>query len=229
MRVQPPAAMFQPPARAPTPQGGGHRIPTPQAQLHPSQLLPPQPPPPRMAVPSPGPRAPSPAARAPSPAVRAPSPLKPPLPPAHTPSRSEPAPVPKPVTDLALLDETVENISLEQFKEFVRKWIDLDKTIKVAQETLREKKKLRDKLAAIIQKFMCKYNIEDLNTKEGKIRCKVRQVKAPITQTEVKQKLQEIFSHDERKKEEVLGKIYNTKERPRVEKVSLRRLKITNA
>lgn len=158
----------------------------------------------------------------PAPSPRAPSPLRPPLHP-HTPSRND-----APKNEVVTVDDSVDHISLEQFKEFVRKWIDLDKNIKTSTETLREKKRLREKLAGIIQKFMCKYNIEDLNTKEGKIRCKVRQVKAPVTQTEVKQKIQELFSNDEKKKEEIMGKIYQ-KERPKVEKVSLRRLKITSA
>lgn len=128
---------------------------------------------------------------------------------------------------MVLVDEPSENITLEQFKELVRRWIEMDNNIKKVQETVRDMRKGREKLAAIIQKFMCKYNIEDLNTKEGKIRCRVQTVKPKVSQTEVKQRLNDLFSHDEKKKEEVLKKIYTT-EKPVVEKVSLRRLKISN-
>jgi hypothetical protein len=117
------------------------------------------------------------------------------------------------------------NITLEEFKEYVKKWIELDNTIKRAQEAIKERKQARDKLSMLISKFMCKYDIEDLNTKEGRIRCKVMQVKAPVSQKVVKQKIIDYFQNDENKKEEIISKIYN--ERETVQKVSLRRLKIS--
>lgn len=118
-----------------------------------------------------------------------------------------------------------ENITLEEFKEYVKKWFELDNMIKKAQEAIKDKKKVRDKLSAVISKFMCKYDIEDLNTKEGRIRCKVKQVKAPINQKVVLQKITDFFKNDETKKQQIMTKIYE--ERDVVEKVSLRRLKIS--
>lgn len=118
-----------------------------------------------------------------------------------------------------------DNISLEEFREYVRKWLDLDNNIKKAQEVIRERKKVRDKLSMVISGFMCKYNIEDLNTKEGRIRCKISTVRSPVNQKVIKQKITDYFSNDENRKEEILSKIYE--ERDKVEKVSLRRLKIT--
>jgi hypothetical protein len=117
------------------------------------------------------------------------------------------------------------NITLEEFKEYVKKWIELDNTIKRAQEAIKERKQARDKLSMLISKFMCKYDIEDLNTKEGRIRCKVMQVKAPVSQKVVKQKIIDYFQNDDNKKEEIISKIYD--ERETVQKVSLRRLKIS--
>ena len=122
-------------------------------------------------------------------------------------------------------DSVPENVSLEEFKEYVRKWIELDNNIKKAQEVIKERKKVRDKLSLVISGFMCKYDIEDLNTKEGRIRCKVTTVKAPVNQKTVKQKITDYFSFDESKKAEILNKIYE--EREKVEKVSLRRLRIS--
>ena len=121
--------------------------------------------------------------------------------------------------------ESEDQISLEEFRDYVRKWLDLDNNIKKAQEVIRERKKVRDKLSMVISGFMCKYNIEDLNTKEGRIRCKVSTVRSPVNQKVIKQKITDYFSNDENKKEEILNKIYE--ERDKVEKVSLRRLKIT--
>lgn len=115
--------------------------------------------------------------------------------------------------------------SLEQFKEYVRAWLELDNTIKKAQKFIKEKRSQRDQLASAISKFMCKYDIEDLHTKEGRIRCKVMQVKAPLNQKVVKEKIHNIFNGDDEKTQEVIKKLYE--ERDVVQKVSLRRLKIS--
>jgi hypothetical protein len=122
-------------------------------------------------------------------------------------------------------DVANENITLEEFKEFVKKWFELDNMIKKTQELIRDKKKTRDKLSMLISRFMCKYDIEDLNTKEGRIRCKVKQVKEPINKKVVMEKITDYFKNDETKKNEIMTKIYD--ERHVVEKVSLRRLKIS--
>ncbi len=133
-------------------------------------------------------------------------------------------PVPKPVKPVAQAETRlapVEEVSLEDFKNFVKKWLELDAYIKKAQELVKEKKKQRNKLAEIITKFMCKYNIEDLNTKEGRIRCKTSYIKAPVTQKEIKDKITTLVPD----KRDDIKKIFD--ERPKKEKVSLRKLKIT--
>lgn len=114
--------------------------------------------------------------------------------------------------------------SLEQFKEYVRTWLELDNTIKKAQKLIKEKRLQRNQLSLAISRFMCKYDIEDLNTKEGRIRCKVTQVKAPVNQKVVKEKLTTIFQGNEEKSQEIYRKLYE--ERDTVQKVSLRRLRI---
>ena len=127
--------------------------------------------------------------------------------------------------ELVQVDDVPENITLEEFKNYVKKWLEIDNMIKKVQEALKEKRMLRDKLSQVITGFMCKYNIEDLNTKEGRIRCRVSQVKAPLNKRVIKEKITDYFKNDENKKEEFIQKVYE--ERDKVEKVSLRRLKIT--
>jgi hypothetical protein len=124
-----------------------------------------------------------------------------------------------------LYNDIPENISLEEFKNYVKKWFEFDNFIKKAKDIIKEKKASRDKLSELISKFMCKYDIEDLNTKEGRIRCKTTVVKAPINQKIVKDKITDYFRENESQKNEILHKIYDDREK--VEKVSLRRLKIT--
>ena len=125
----------------------------------------------------------------------------------------------------ALVVANEENITLDEFKNYVRKWLELDNFVKKAQDVVKEKKKARDEFSKVITKFMCKYNIEDLNTKEGRIRCKVGYVKTPVNQKLIKQRISDYFGVEESKKQEILSKIYS--EREIAEKVTLRRLKIS--
>jgi hypothetical protein len=126
---------------------------------------------------------------------------------------------------VVLYNDIPENISLEEFKGYVKKWFEFDNFIKKAKDIIKEKKESRDKLSTLISKFMSKYDIEDLNTKEGRIRCKTTIVKAPISQKIIKNKITDYFKENEHYKNDILHKIYDDREK--VEKVSLRRLKIT--
>jgi hypothetical protein len=122
-------------------------------------------------------------------------------------------------------NEMPENISVEDFSNLVKKWIEIDNWLKKQQEIAKQKRKQKDKISEIITHYMCKYNIEDLNTSEGKIRCKVRYVKSGINQKVVKQRITELFKDNEEHGDAIISKIFN--EREKVERVSLRRLKIT--
>jgi hypothetical protein len=127
---------------------------------------------------------------------------------------------------MVLYQEVPENISLEEFKNYVKKWLELDNYVKKAQEVVKEKKKQRDKLSEVITKFMCKYNIEDLNTKEGRIRCRTNVVKTPVSQKVVKQRITDYFKDNENQRQEIIQKLYE-EDRGEVERITLRRLKIT--
>ena len=118
-----------------------------------------------------------------------------------------------------------ENITLDELKGYVKKWLEHDNFVKRAKEAIKEKKKVQDKLTQVITKFMCKYDIEDLNTKEGRIRCKTQVVKAPISQRTIKQKITDYFKENEYVKEDFIHKVYEDREK--VERVSLRRLRIS--
>jgi hypothetical protein len=118
-----------------------------------------------------------------------------------------------------------ENISMDDFKTYVRRWFELDNYVKKAQEVIKEKRGEKCKLSEVIMKFMCKYNIEDLNTKEGRIRCKNTYVKAPVNKQLVQQRISDMFVNDEDKRKEIIEKIYEDREK--VEKTTLRRLRIT--
>jgi hypothetical protein len=115
----------------------------------------------------------------------------------------------------------IDELLLEEFKNQVKVWWELDTNIKRLQNALREYKKKQSVMSGKILEFMQRYNIEDLNTKYGVLRCKQTYVKAPLSQKTVKEKLFEHFSSDPRAVE-LLKQIFE--ERDKKEKVSLRRL-----
>lgn len=122
-------------------------------------------------------------------------------------------------------DALPDNISIEDFSNLVKKWIELDNWIKKSQELIRQKRKAKDKISEIITHYMCRYNIEDVNTSEGKIRCKVRYVKSGVNQKVVKEKISEVLKDNEETCNALMTKIFD--ERDKVERVSLRRIRIT--
>lgn len=126
---------------------------------------------------------------------------------------------------LVPINDLPDNISIEDFSNLVKKWIELDNWIKKSQEVAKQKRKQKDKLSEVITHYMTRYNIEDLNTSEGKIRCKVRYVKSGVNQKVVKEKITELLKDNEETCNTLITKIFN--EREKVEKVSLRRIKIT--
>ena len=69
-------------------------------------------------------------------------------------------------------------------------------------------------------------DIEDLNSRFGKISCRVKQTKQPITTKKIKDKLTEYCKNDETKCQQVIQRVFED-DRPIIEKVSLRRLRIT--
>jgi len=126
---------------------------------------------------------------------------------------------------LVPINELPDNISIDDFSNLVKKWIELDNWIKKSQEIAKQKRKQKDKLGEVITHYMTRYNIEDLNTSEGKIRCKVRYVKSGVNQKVVKEKIAELLKDNEEQCNTLITKIFNDREK--VEKVSLRRIKIT--
>ena len=115
-------------------------------------------------------------------------------------------------------------ITMDDFKQLVKKWFEIDNYMKQAQQVIKDKRKEKLQISQVIMAFMCKYNIEDLNTKEGRIRCKSVQVKTPLNKEFIKQQLIQ-YVKEETKREEVIQKIYE--ERETIEKTTLRRLKIS--
>lgn len=113
---------------------------------------------------------------------------------------------------------------LEDFKNKVKIWIKLDNEIKelnnkikVLDNERKQRKKYMMNLTPHILSYMNTNEIEELNSRDGKIQYKCSMIKPPLSQRDVKSKLYNTFAD----KHEELDKIFSAREK--VQKVSLRR------
>lgn len=78
---------------------------------------------------------------------------------------------------------------LDEFKNYVKMWIEVDNNVKQMLQVIKERKVIKQEISKKIIQFMSHYNIEDLNTKDGKLRYKVTTVKTPLSQNTIKTNL----------------------------------------
>ena len=119
--------------------------------------------------------------------------------------------------------ESIDNALLDEFKNQVRMWWQYDTDIKRLQVAIRERRTAQNHITEKVLDFMKRHNIEDLNTKEGVLRYRTAVVKAPLSQKSIKTRLSEFFERDPNAMN-YIKKIFEDREK--VEKVSLRRLKL---
>ena len=95
--------------------------------------------------------------------------------------------------------QEIPNAELQTFKGNVGKWLELDEKIAILEKQARELKKIRNKeLEPEITKFMVKFNITDLNTNTGKLRCNERNTKKPINKINIRENLSKIIAESEK-------------------------------
>ena len=95
--------------------------------------------------------------------------------------------------------QEIPNEELQEFKLKVGKWLELDEKISTLEKQARELKKIRNKeLEPEITGFMVKFNITDLNTNTGKLRCNARNTKKPINKINIRENLSKIISESEK-------------------------------
>ena len=87
---------------------------------------------------------------------------------------------------------------LDCFKVNVKEWLDTDEQIKHLEKQIKELKISRNKkLEPKITGFMRSFNISDLNTDVGKLRCNERNTKATVSKKSIQESLQKILSHEQ--------------------------------
>ena len=95
--------------------------------------------------------------------------------------------------------QEIPNEELQSFKVKVGKWLELDEKISTLEKQARELKKIRNKeLEPEITKFMVNFNITDLNTNTGKLRCNERNTKKPINKINIRENLSKIIAESEK-------------------------------
>lgn len=110
---------------------------------------------------------------------------------------------------------------METFKNLVADWFKYDDAIRKLKIAIRERKTLQQVLNNKIEDFMFKYNYNDLNTQNGRLKTNVKNVYKPINIKEVR----EIINNNKHLTgEELLAKIFNKDEREMVVKKTIRRI-----
>ena len=108
--------------------------------------------------------------------------------------------------------QEIPNHELEKFKKRVSQWLDLDEQILKLEKQARDLKKIRNKqLEPEITSFMRQFNISDLNTDNGKLKCNVRNTKKPLNKTNIRENLSRVIN-DGNKIDSAMDLILNNRE-----------------
>jgi hypothetical protein len=113
---------------------------------------------------------------------------------------SEMAPPPMPPAD-----------QLQIFKVKVKQWLTIDEEIAKLEKRIRELRKAKNKqLEPDITAFMRQYNVSDLNTDNGKIRCNERNTKQGLNKHNIRDNLLQVIN--ESQVDHAMGLILNNRE-----------------
>ena len=93
--------------------------------------------------------------------------------------------------------QEIPQVELQNFKEEVKTWIQLDNEIQEYEKKIKELKKRRNKeLEPSITTFMINHNISDLNTGGGKIKCTPRNTKQTLNKGYIEENLKKVIQDD---------------------------------
>ena len=108
--------------------------------------------------------------------------------------------------------QEINDNELKDFKVRVKQWIEIDEEIKKMESKIKEMKKLKNKtLEPQITSFMRTYNISDLNTDNGKLRCNERNTKKSLNKNNIRENLSQVIQ-DSVKLDQAMNLILNNRE-----------------
>ena len=108
--------------------------------------------------------------------------------------------------------QEIDQNDLNGFKIKVKQWLELDEKISQLEKQIRELKKMKNKtLEPQITEFMVNYNISDLNTGNGKLRCNQRNTKKALNKSNIRENLSQVIK-DSMVVDQAMSYILNNRE-----------------
>ena len=101
---------------------------------------------------------------------------------------------------------------INYFKEKVQRWLHVDEQITKLEGNIRDLKKVRNKeLEPEITSFMTKYNVSDLNTGNGKLKCQEKKTKKGLNKNNIRENLSKYLTEED-KLDEAMNTILTERE-----------------
>ena len=95
--------------------------------------------------------------------------------------------------------EKIPEEEIQFFKEKVQRWLNVDTQISQLESQIRELKKVRNKeLEPQITTFMTQYNVTDLNTDNGKLKCQERKTKKGLNKNHIRENLSKYLTEQDK-------------------------------
>jgi DNA repair exonuclease SbcCD ATPase subunit len=108
--------------------------------------------------------------------------------------------------------EKIPENEIHYFKEKVKHWLPVAQQIAELEGQIRNLKKVRNKeLEPEITTFMTKYNVTDLNTDNGKLRCQERKTKKGLNKNNIRENLSK-YLKEEDKLDQALDDLWTNRE-----------------
>ena len=87
---------------------------------------------------------------------------------------------------------------INKFKVKVKQWLAIDEEISKHEKRIKELRKIKNhQLEPEITGFMRQFNISDLNTDNGKIRCNVRNTKQSLNKSNIRENLSKALTNEQ--------------------------------
>ena len=101
---------------------------------------------------------------------------------------------------------------LQYFKEKVKHWLMIDKQVSELENQIKDIKKSKKEIMPEITKFMVQYNISDLNTDSGKLRCSERKTKSTLSKNYIRIELEKALGDQSDQIDSCMENILNNRE-----------------
>ena len=84
---------------------------------------------------------------------------------------------------------------LASFKSNLTQWLEMNRQISELNQQMKELKKIKNKtLEPLITQFMVQYNIKDVNTENGPVKCNQRNTKKPLNKNVIRASLSQLIT-----------------------------------